>query len=103
MKDPKLDELDRLMQDGYELLESRKEAAACDIWLKAWERVKEIATPEMQTTSDFDRKYQLTQFLFNWCQDLEMELGNAGREDQSYNDRRLQYCREFLGDGAQQN
>ena len=26
----------------------------------------------------------LTQFIYNWCQDFEMELANAAVEDKSY-------------------
>jgi len=29
----------------------------------------------------FDARFPLTQSLYNWSQDLEMELGNAGHDD----------------------
>ncbi|MGQ9531667.1 MAG: hypothetical protein ACUVTQ_02555 [Desulfotomaculales bacterium] len=32
---------------------------------------------------------------FNWCQDLEMELGNAGVKDPAFHEKRIAYCREF--------
>lgn len=33
------------------------------------------------TIAGFDERFPMTQSLFNWNQDLEMELGNAGLDD----------------------
>jgi len=88
--------LDDLMQEGYRLLEAHRTAAACDRWLEAWEIVKQLAAPTMRTTEAFDNAYPLFQLVFNWCQDLEMELGNAGIDNPAYHDHRLRYAREFL-------
>jgi tetratricopeptide (TPR) repeat protein len=91
------DQLDELMQDGYDLLQSHQTTAACDRWLAAWEIVKHLARPEMKTVDAFDQAYpDLEQSVFNWSSDLEMELGNAGLDDSVYHERRLQYSREFL-------
>jgi hypothetical protein len=38
----------------------------------------------------------LTQFIYNWCQDFEMELANAAVEDNSYYANRIRYCQDFL-------
>lgn len=38
----------------------------------------------------------LTQFIYNWCQDFEMELANAAVEDKSYYEKRIKYCQDFL-------
>ena len=32
---------------------------------------------------------------YNWCQDLETELGNAGIDDSVYYQKRTAYCDEF--------
>jgi len=92
------EQLDDLMQEGYHLLEGRGQiAAACRKWLTAWEMVKQMATPDMRTTTAFDKAYPgLMQFVFNWCSDLEMELGNAGLDDAAYHEHRVRYVREFL-------
>ncbi len=83
-------QLDDLMQEGYKSLD-------CDLWLEAWEMVKQMATPEMRTAVAFDGVYPgLTQFVSNWCSDLEMELHNAGLNDPIYYEHRLCYAREFL-------
>jgi len=34
--------------------------------------------------------------VFNWCQDLEQELGNAGLDNPTYHEQRVRYAREFL-------
>jgi tetratricopeptide (TPR) repeat protein len=92
-----LDErLDDLMQEGYQLLAARQRTAACDRWLEAWDLVKQLARPEMRTARAFDQAHPLFQSVFNWCQDLEMELGNAGADDPVYHEHRLRYAREFL-------
>ena len=90
-------QLDNLMQSGYELLQARREAKACDRWLKAWELIKEMVTPEMRTVAAFDDAYpSMLQSAFNWCSDLERELHNAGLDDPTYHEHRLRYAREFL-------
>lgn len=89
--------LDDLMQEGYRLLEAGQRTAACDKWLETWEQVKEMATSEMRTTGAFDDAYPgMMQCVFNWCGDLEMELGNAGLDAPTYHEHRLRYVREFL-------
>jgi tetratricopeptide (TPR) repeat protein len=86
------------MQEGYSLLEARQQtAAACDKWLEAWEMVKQMAEPDVRTTTDFDSVYPgMMQSVFNWCGDLEMELGNAGLDDPAYHEHRVRYVREYL-------
>jgi tetratricopeptide (TPR) repeat protein len=89
--------LNDLMQEGYDLLEARQHTKACDKWLKAWELIKQMATPEMSTVSAFDEAYpNMWPSVFNWCADPEMELHNAGIEDPIYHEHRLRYAREFL-------
>jgi tetratricopeptide (TPR) repeat protein len=89
-------QLDDLMQGGYDLLQDNR-AAACDQWLEAWEMVKKMATSQMRTATDFDDAHPgLTQFVSNWGSDLDMELHNAGLDDPIYIEHRLRYAREFL-------
>ncbi|TAK34638.1 MAG: hypothetical protein EPO21_09030 [Chloroflexota bacterium] len=92
------EQLDELMQEGYDLLQARQRTAACDRWLEAWELVKQMADMKaMHSVRDFDKAHSgLFQSVFNWCQDLELELGNAGLDDRPYNEHRLRYAREFL-------
>jgi len=91
------EQLDDLMQDGYELLREGQQAAACDRWLEAWEMIKQMATPQMRTVEAFDDAYpSMLWSVFDWCSGLEIELHNAGIDDSTYHEHRLRYVREFL-------
>jgi hypothetical protein len=95
---PELHKLHDLMWDGLKLRQSNQSTEACDRWLQAWELVKKLATPAMRTVSAFDDAYYhgLPERVFNWCQDLEEELGNAGFDNPFYHEERVRYVREFL-------
>ena len=90
-------ELSALIKEGYELLHSRRVAEACDRWLRAWDLVKRLVTPAMLDIQAFDNTYKgLHEYAFNWCQELEQELGNAGLDYPAYHEHRIRYAREFL-------
>ena len=92
-----LEQLDELMEAGYESLEQNQFVAASDQWLAAWELVKQLTTPDMASSSDFDKAYpHLSQFLTNWSMDLLFEIYNAGLQDLTYVEKRLAYARDFL-------
>lgn len=90
------EQIDDLMQEGYALLQARRIAEACDAWRQVWEWLKEKVTPERNTLDALDEDFRGMQSVFNWCQDFEMELGNAGIDDPKYYQLCIQYCREFL-------
>ena len=88
--------LDDWMQDGYELNEKRDEVGGCTLWLKVWDELKKRFTPEIRTVEDAESVFKGSQMLFNWCQDLEMELGNAAIDDGKMHLERVRYCSEFM-------
>ena len=90
------EQIDERMQEGYDLLEAERTAEACDVWGQVWEWLRDKVTPERNTIAALDADFRGTQSVFNWCQDLEMELGNAGLSDPEYNRLRIRYCREFV-------
>jgi len=90
------EQIDECMQEGYSLLMAGHTTQACDVWWQVWKWVKEKVSPERNTLSTFDDVFQGTQLVFNWCQDFEMELANAGVKDAKYHRLRFRYCREFL-------
>lgn len=49
----------------------------------------------MKSIEDAERVFSGSQCLFNWCQDLEMELVNAGFREVTFFQKRIEYCREF--------
>jgi hypothetical protein len=78
---PCLETLDDKIQDGYETL-AQDSGAATDRWLDAWSDVLALCEATGITMiAAFDARFPLTQSLYNWSQDLEMELGNAGHDD----------------------
>lgn len=88
--------IDDSMQEGYKGLKNRDYEQGIEKWEKAWSMIKSIAPTRIKSVEDADEYVpHLTQSIFNWCQDLEMELGNAGVEDESYYARRIKYCRDF--------
>ena len=93
---PSFEGLDDKMQAGYELRASGA-VAACRIWLEAWSDVLRILDKAgMQSIQEFDERFGGSQSLFNWIQDLEGELWNAGLEDRQFLTARIALCEEGL-------
>jgi tetratricopeptide (TPR) repeat protein len=94
---PGFELLDDKMQAGYDLLASGGATAACRTWLDAWRDVLGIFDKSgMQSIREFDEQFGGTQSLFNWIQDLESELWNAGLEDRQFLAARIAMCEEGL-------
>ena len=90
------EQIDERMQEGYDLLEAQHTIEACDAWRQVWEWLRDKVTPQRNTIAALDADFRGMQSVFNWCQDFEMELGNAGLSDPEYYRLRIRYCREFL-------
>jgi tetratricopeptide (TPR) repeat protein len=94
---PSFERLDDKMQAGYDLLGSSGSVAACRIWLEAWSDVLRLLDKAgMQSIQEFDDRFGGTQSLFNWIQDLETELWNAGLEERQFLVARIALCEEAL-------
>jgi len=89
------EQLDEMMQKGYDLKEEEKAKECCNLWLEVWEHLKKRFSPDMRAIEDTRSVFSGMQSLYNWCQDLEVELLDAGGEDASFYARRIEYCREF--------
>jgi tetratricopeptide (TPR) repeat protein len=93
---PSFEALDDKMQAGYELRESGA-VAVCRVWLDAWSDVQSILDKAgMRSIQEFDERFGGSQSLFNWIQDLEDELWNAGLEDRQFLTARIALCEEGL-------
>jgi hypothetical protein len=88
-------ELDDLMQKGYRFWEKRLNTKASEIWLDVWDRLKARFSPDMKSIGDAERIFSGEELLVNWCQDLEVVLGNAALDDGSFHLKRMDYCSEF--------
>jgi tetratricopeptide (TPR) repeat protein len=94
---PSFEVLDDRMQNGYELLKSSGAVAACRTWLEAWNDVLRLLDKAgIQSTEEFDERFRGTQSLFNWIQDLESELWNAGLDDRQFLSARIAMCEEAM-------
>src|SRR4051812_881723 len=94
---PSFEMLDDKMQAGYDLIGSRDAAAACRTWLDAWTDVLDLLDKgRIQSIREFDSRFRGTQCLFNWIQDLEDELWNAGLENRQFLRARITVCEEGL-------
>jgi len=85
--------LEELIWDGYEATEKLQYDKMLENWIPAWEQVKTIVAgaegkPSIRNLEEAtDYAYE----IYNWLQDMEMELGNAKEYD-----KRINFCREVL-------
>jgi len=90
-------EIDSMIQNGANLIQTRETQKGCDIWLEAWEGIKVLMRKTGATKlNELQKKYPFEDFLTNYVQDLEMELHNAGIDDPRYHEKRITYCTELL-------
>ncbi|MDO8726124.1 MAG: SEC-C metal-binding domain-containing protein [Candidatus Methanoperedens sp.] len=88
--------IDDLMQDGYQDIEKSNYRDGMENWEKAWNMIRIIVHSTVKSVRAADESIPyLTQSIFNWCQDFEMESGNAGSEDDSFYVKRIKYCQDF--------
>ena len=91
------EKLEAGMQKGYEHAKSDGPVVACREWLKLWQDMIGIMDTEgFQSVEDIDRAFKGTQFISNWAGDFELELAEATREDTSFAQQRIDFCREFI-------
>lgn len=89
--------IDDLMQEGYEDINNQNYRDGIEKWEKAWNMIISIVPPRIKSVTDTDKFIPgLTQSIFNWCQDFEVELGNAGTEEDSFYVKRIKYCQDFI-------
>ena len=91
-----LELLDDKIQAGYHELE-RDEAACVETWLSAWSDVLRLCDATgIAAIEEFDDRFPLTQSLYNWSQDFENALWNAGLHDREVLQARVAVCEEAL-------
>lgn len=87
--------IDNFMQEGYDCLENKEDEKAMENWEKAWNLIMTLVPPDITSVEVADEFIPgMTQSIFNWCQDFEMGLNNAGRND-SFFRKRINYCNAF--------
>lgn len=90
-----MEQMDYLIDKGFEALNENDSKSACDAWLSFWDAIKYRIKPELKTLEYLDNQYNGSFYIRNICQDLENEMYNAGLEDPIYFEKRIEYCKEF--------
>src|SRR5262249_24695125 len=94
---PGFELLDDKIQAGYDLQGPEGAVAACCVWLEAWGDVLSLLDKGgLPSIHAFDERFRGSQSLFNWIQDLEDALWNAGLEDRQFLTARIAVCEEGL-------
>jgi len=94
---PHLELLDDLIQAGYAAQQRRDAAATRSLWRQAWSAVLNVMQRcEIETIAAFDERFGGAQFVFNWMQDFESELYNAGLHDKQFFGERIDLCETVL-------
>jgi hypothetical protein len=89
--------IDELFEEGYALNLENDCVGGCEKWLQAWDMIKVLfAEGIAKDIFDLNSKYEWRQYPSNYVQDLEMELHNAGLEDKTYHQKRIDFCQELL-------
>lgn len=94
---PNFEMVDDKIYLGYMLLEERKCAEACNLWWDAWNDIIYLMDHhKISGIGAFDTRFRGTKSVFNWSSDFDMELHNVGRYDESYLERRIEFCSEYV-------
>jgi tetratricopeptide (TPR) repeat protein len=95
---PSFERLDDRMQAGYALLQQKFDAVAvCEIWLDAWgDFLSLLDKSGSKSIDEFDEQFKGTEWVFNWLQEFEQELWNAGITQPRYFRERVRICEEHL-------
>ncbi len=92
-----LELLDDKVQAGYGEDEQNNESACAALWLDAWSDVLRLCdTTGIGSIEEFDDRFPMTQSLYNWSQDFETALWNAGLRDRELLAARIDVCEEAL-------
>ena len=94
---PNLKMVDDRMQAGYAAAERHDPAEACRQWRQAWLAIIDLMQRfRIETIADFDEQSDATQCVFNWVQDYELELYNAGLGDVQFFHDRIALCQAVV-------
>ncbi len=95
---PSFEMLDEKMQAGYALLRKQhNEVDACAVWLDAWSDLLSLLDKSgLQSIEEFDQQFRGSEWVFNWLQEFEQELWNAGIHEPRFFTDRIRVCEENL-------
>lgn len=94
-----LEQIDDMMQNGYDAEAVNGEEQAVEIWMEVWRKLLTWLGDQKVTSIDDlgDATYRyMSEFISNWVQDLELALSNAGSKDEKYLEMNEAFTSEFL-------
>ena len=95
--EPCFEILDDRIQAGYRLHAAKDPLGTSLVWLDAWADVLTLMEKGgIRSMDEFDERFAGSQSLFNWSQDLEDHLWNAGLDERHFLWARVEVCREGL-------
>lgn len=93
----RFNQIESLFIEAFTLNLKHDAKSACDKWLEAWMLIKELFADGVATDIyDLNDKYKWKEYPSNHMQYLEMELYNAGIDDKTYHQKRINYCKELI-------
>jgi hypothetical protein len=96
--EPSLEMLDDRIRAGYDLqrTESSPEQVS-EVWITAWAWVLRIMERrQINSITEFDRRFRGTQSVFNWVQDLADKLRECGPSDPEFLRARIKICERSI-------
>jgi tetratricopeptide (TPR) repeat protein len=94
---PTFEMIDEWMQSGYKAQARGNDAEASRHWIRTWTAVATIARQRgFARIEEFDNVFDGTQFVFNWVQDMDNALCNAGREKPWFWEETIRIADEVL-------
>ena len=95
--EPNMEMVDDKMQAGYGELNADNRECACQLWIETWHGILKImARHNIPNLDAFDEWFAGTQSVFNWVQDFDIELGNAGLESAHFLHERIALCSTMI-------
>ena len=95
--EPNMEIVDDKMQAGYMELNAENRECACQLWIETWHGILKImARHNIPNLDAFDEWFAGTQSVFNWVQDFDTELGNAGIDNVHFYHERIALCSTMI-------
>jgi len=89
--------IEERIQKGYDLILEDNYPGGCDLWLEAWEGIKELLEEGiLKDVTGIDDIYKWEEFPSYYIENLEMDLRAAGRIDRNYHRKRMVFCQELI-------
>lgn len=92
------EQIEDMMMKGYDLVQGNKKQReeGLNIWLEVWNHLKDRFKPKMRSIEEAEAVFLGLQSLFNWTQDLAMELFMAGGQDIKFYEKCIDTCNKLL-------